>query len=92
MYLKCEKSSLDKLMAFISSSEDCEQVSGNEWVIDIYEPEPAFTLNIVFDKSGIRVDGAEYLSYSDELDGWYMSGSIDSEDELISLLRNAGAC
>lgn len=91
MYLRPDKSSLEKFRAFISSSEDCERLSDDEWVVDIYEPEPAVSLNIVFEDDAIRVDGAEYMAFSEELDGWYISGSVPNVDALEKILRDAGA-
>ena len=91
MYLRPDKDSLEKFRAYISSSADCEQLSADEWVVDIYEPEPALSLNIVFEGDKIRVDGAEYMAFSEELDGWYISGSVPDADALEEILRNAGA-
>ena len=91
MYLKPDKGSLEKFKAFISSSGDCEQLSADEWVVDIYEPEPAVSLNIVFEGEKIRVDGAEYMAFSEELDGWYICGGVSDGAALEKILRDAGA-
>ena len=89
--LKLTEKEIETLKKYLEDSEDCEKLNDGEWVMDIYEPGPSVSIDLVFDKNGVRIDGAEYLSYDEELDGWYISGEIESGERLYEILKNAGA-
>ena len=79
------------LLAYMEASEDCEKITEHEWVADIYDIETPISVDFVFKKDSLFADGAEYLSYDEEMDGYYMSGTVENADRLIEILRGAGA-
>ena len=79
------------LRAFLDSHEDAEQLSAREYVVDLYDiPEP-LSLDLVFVKGGVAVDGAAELKYDAEQDGWYMGERLDSPEAVRAALERAGA-
>lgn len=91
MKLKINAEEKKALKAYLENSEDCEKLSEKEWVMDIYDTETPASFDIVFAKESIFADGAEYLSYDEAQDGWYISGPIESAEKAIEILRTAGA-
>jgi len=79
------------LKAYLEASEDCEKLSEKEWVMDIYEGDAPASFDLVFNKDSLFADGAEYLKYDEEQDGWYIAGPIESAEKAIEILRAAGA-
>ena len=71
--------------------EDAEQLSAREYVVDLYDIDRPISLDMVFVKGGIGVDGAAELKYDEEQDGWYMGERLDSADEVLDALAEAGA-
>jgi hypothetical protein len=78
------------LKAYLENSEDCEKLSEKEWILDIYDNDTPISLDLVFNRDSIFADGAEYLKYDAEMDGWFMSGPIDTAETVLSILRAAG--
>jgi len=77
---------------YARNSEDCEFLKDRECVLDIFSIEPPVSLNLVFMKNNIvRVDGASTLCFSEEMDGWYMHTPLQSEEEIVKCLKDAGA-
>ena len=60
-------------------------------VMDIYETDTPASFDLVFMRESLFADGAEYLAYDAEQDGWYISGPIESADKAVEILRAAGA-
>lgn len=79
------------LLRWMAQDEDSEQLSNREWVTDLYGVEPPVSLDLVFQRESVFADGAEYLKYDPEQDGWYLSGPVGTADEVVQLLRRAGA-
>ena len=79
------------LKAFLDRSEDAEQLSEREYVIDLYEITVPVSLDLVFAKNGVEADGAAELLYDEVQDGWYIGASLESADAVITALREAGA-
>lgn len=77
------------LVAYLEGSEDCEKLSEKEWILDIYDNDTPISLDLVFNRESVFADGAEYLKYDDEMDGWFMSGPIDTADDVLKILRAA---
>ena len=46
------------LRAFLQACEDAEQLSAREYVVDLYDIERPVSLDLVFVKGGVAVDGA----------------------------------
>lgn len=90
MKLKLTAEERKALMAYLEGSEDCEKLSEKEWILDIYDNETPISLDLVFNRDSIFADGAEYLKYDEEMDGWFMSGPIESADDVLAILRAAG--
>ena len=91
MKLKITAEEKKALKAYLESNEDCEKLSEKEWVMDIYEGEIPASFDLVFTKDSIFADGAEYLKYDEEQDGWYIAGPIETAEKAIEILRAAGA-
>ena len=91
MKLKLTEEQIVQLRAFLERSEDAEKLTEKEYVADLYDLEKPISLDLVFIKSGVAVDGAAYLEYDEEMDGWYMGQRIDQPDVIIEALGQAGA-
>lgn len=79
------------LRAFLARSEDAEKLTEREYVLDLYDIEPPVTLDMVFVKGGIAIDGAAVLHYDAEMDGWYMGERLETPDQVFDALTRAGA-
>ena len=79
------------LLAYLEVGEDCEKLSEKEWVMDLYQGEKPISLDLVFNGKSVFADGAEYLKYDEEMDGWYIAGPVETAEEVQDLLRQAGA-
>jgi hypothetical protein len=49
------------------------------------------SLDLVFVKGGVVVDGAAELEYDEAQDGWYMGERLDSPEAVREALEQAGA-
>lgn len=90
MKLKLTAEERKALMTYLEGSEDCEKLSEKEWILDIYDNEKPISLDLVFNRDSIFADGAEYLKYDEEMDGWFMAGPIENAEDVIEILRAAG--
>jgi hypothetical protein len=63
------------------------QEEDGENILDVYEPEPAFTMEFEYTKDGVDVLAAAYLAYDEGLDGWYLADRIEDEAKLSELIR-----
>ena len=79
------------LRRFLAGCEDAEALSAREYVVDLYDIEPPVSLDLVFVKGGIGVDGAAVLKYDETQDGWYMGQRLESAGEVLKALTDAGA-
>lgn len=91
MKLKLTEAELLHLNAFLDQCPDAERLSAREAVLDLYDIERPISLNFVFVKGGIGVDGAAELLYSEADDGYYMGERIEDAECLRSLLEEGGA-
>ena len=91
MRLRLSDEELERLEAYLDSSPDCERLSKREAVLDLYDIEPPVSMNFVFVKGGIGIDGAFVLEYSEDDDGWYLGERIEDPARIRSLLEGAGA-
>lgn len=78
------------LMAFLDACEDAERLSEHEYVVDLYDIAQPISLDLVFVRGGVAVDGAAELKYDPEQDGWYMGERLDAPERVASALREAG--
>ncbi len=90
MKLRLNEKQLAQLNAYLDAGEDCERLSAREAVLDLYDIEKPVSLNIVFVKGGIAIDGAAYLLFSDADDGYYMGDRIMDADIVRETLIEAG--
>ena len=81
----------DALRAFLDGFEDAEQPSSREYVVDLYDIPVPVSLDLVFVKGGVAVDGAAELKYDAEQDGWYMGERLDNPEAVRAALVQAGA-
>lgn len=91
MHIHLNEKETAHLKAFLQTFEDCEQLSAREYVIDLFGNETPVTMNFVFVKSGIGVDGAAELKYSEEEEGYYMGDRLEDAAAIRSALEEAGA-
>lgn len=91
MKLRITKEERTALKAYLEASEDCEKLTEKEWVMDIYDCDTPASFDLVFAKDSLFADGAEYLKYDEEQDGWYIAGPIESAEKAVEILRAAGA-
>jgi len=91
MRLKLTEAELSHLNAFLDNCEDCERLSAREVVLDLYDNALPVSMNFVFVKGGIGIDGAAELKYSEADDGYYMGARIEDVQAVRSALEEAGA-
>lgn len=91
MRIRLSDGELQHLNAFLDACPDGERLSAREAVLDLYDIERPITLNFVFVKGGIGVDGAAELLFSEEEQGHYMGERVEDPDQIRAALREAGA-
>ena len=91
MRLRLTEEQAAALRAFLDGSEDAEQLSAREYVADLYDIERPVSLDLVFVKGGVAVDGAAELKYDAEQDGWYMGERLERPEDVLDALARAGA-
>lgn len=91
MKLKLTDAQNARLHAFLEGYEDAEQLSAREYVADLYEIQRPVSLDLVFVKGGVAVDGAAELKYDAEQDGWYMGERLERPEDVRAALVEAGA-
>ena len=91
MRIKLNEAQDRALRAFLTDNPDAEQLSAREYVVDLYDIDPPVSLDLVFVRGGVAVDGAAELLYDEEQDGWYMGMRIESAEAVMDALTQAGA-
>ena len=91
MKLRLSEADLALLNAFLYACPDCERLSSREVVLDLYDNERPVSMNFVFVKGGIGIDGAAELLYSEADDGYYMGERIEDAERVRAALEEAGA-
>ena len=91
MRLRLSDAELMHLNAFLDSNSDCERLSAREAVVDLYDNEVPISMNFVFVKGGIGINGAVELKYSEEEKGFYMGDRIEDVQVIRASLEEAGA-
>ena len=91
MRLRLNEQEIEQLKAFLAEFPDCEKLSEREYVVDLYDNEKPVSMNFVFVKGGIGIDGAAELLYSEEDRGYYMGERIEDAQEVRAALAEAGA-
>ena len=82
---------LSALKSFLNTFEDAEQLSDNEYVVDLYDIEPPISIDLTIGKDSIRIEGAAELKFDTEMDGWYISDRIEDAEAVRKALEEAGA-
>lgn len=91
MKIKLTEDQQDALKAYLESCDDAEALSAREYVLDLYDIAQPVSIDLVFVKGGIGVDGAAELKYDAEQDGWYMGDRVEDAEAVLAALREAGA-
>ena len=91
MRIKLSETELNHLNAYLDQCPDCERLSAREVVLDLYDNEVPVSMNFVFVKGGIGVDGAAELKYSEADKGYYMGDRIEDAQTVRAALEEAGA-
>jgi len=82
---------MSALKVFLNSFEDSEQLSEKEYVVDLYEREQPMSLDLTVGKDCLFVEGAAWLCYDEEMDGWYVGERIEEPEMVRQALSEAGA-
>lgn len=91
MRLRLNDAELQQLQAFLETCPDAERLSAREAVLDLYDNAVPLSMNFVFVKGGIGIDGAAELKYSEEEQGFYMGERIEDVERIRAALEEAGA-
>lgn len=91
MRLRLSDAELAHLKTYLETCPDSEYLSAREVVLDLYDIETPISINFVFVKGGLGVDGAIELKYSEEEKGFYMGDRIEDPARVRSALEEAGA-
>lgn len=91
MRLKLTDAQITELRDYLERSEDVEKLSEREYVADLYDIERPITLDLVFVKGGVGIDGAAELKYDEAQEGWYMGARLETPEAVLDALREAGA-
>ncbi len=91
MRIKLNEAQDRALRAFLTDNPDAEQLSAREYVVDLYDIDPPVSLDLVFVKGGIGVDGAAELLFDEALDGWYMGERLETPEQVRDALVRSGA-
>ena len=91
MKIKLNEAQVVSLKAFLNTCEDAAQLSAREFVVDLYDNARPVSLDMVFVKGGIGVDGAAELKYDEAQDGWYMGERLEDAEAVLAALKEAGA-
>ena len=91
MKIKLTEAELLHLNTFLDNCPDAERLTVREAVLDLYDIEKPISLNFVFVKGGIGVDGAAELLYSEADDGYYMGERIEDAAQVRAALEEGGA-
>ncbi len=91
MLLPLSEKEAASLRAFLEANADCEAQAENEYVADLYDLEAPMTLDLVFVKGGVRVDGACLLAYDEEMEGYYIGEPVLEIETVRRALMEAGA-
>ena len=79
----------DQLKAFLETCEDAEEVGEGEYTVDLYDTEPAISMNIEFTKDGVDVLAALFLEFDEEQDGWYLGEKTKDVEMIEKVLKQA---
>ena len=91
MLLKLSERAAARLRAFLDATADCEALSEREYVADPYDIEAPVSLDLVFVKEGVRVDGACLLNYDEAMEGYYIGEPLTDPEDVRRALQAAGA-
>ena len=91
MLLPLSEKEAASLRAFLEANADCEAQAENEYVADLYDLDAPMTLDLVFVKGGVRVDGACLLAYDEEMEGYYIGEPVLEIEAVRRALMEAGA-
>ena len=79
----------DQLKAFLETCEDAEEVGEGEYTVDLYDTEPAISMDIEFTKDGVDVLAALFLEFDEEQDGWYLGEKTKDVELIEKVLKQA---
>lgn len=79
MLIKLDPAEFALVKARLESDEDCEKTSQSEYVWDLYDFDPPVTMELELLSNGVDVLACEKLEFSEEMDGWYVSGRVEDE-------------
>ncbi len=74
--------------ARLEAFEDAEATGPEEYVADLYDCETPMSLELSLAGGAVNVLAAEYLSFDEALDGWYLSGPVGGAGEIERALKS----
>lgn len=95
MKISLTQEELSRMLAALRQSEDCEEAGDGSFTVDLFDEEPVLSLELYPEADGFSLTAAAELSYSEEMDGYYLSRQLFDEEELalvVQRLKEAFAC
>ena len=80
---------IDALKAFLNGDPDCEALSQNEYVADLYDCEKPMTVDLILSDKAVEIVAAAYLEYDEEQDGWYMGERVEDAETVKAAFEAA---
>lgn len=82
MKISLNREEREKLAAALRANEDCEENSDGSFTVDLYEPEPAISVELYPEDDGFAITAVALMEYSEEFEGYYLSDRIRDEAAL----------
>ena len=82
MDLNLNEEIMTALKQAFEESEDCEAISPDEYIVDVYDNDPPMTIDLEFTGKKIGIVACAKLLFDEEMDGWYMGERL-YDTELI---------
>ena len=79
MIIKLSKEEQERMLAAFRADEDCEENGDGSFTVDLYEPEPAVSVELYPEKDGFVMTAVALLEYSEEMQGYYLADRIKDE-------------
>ncbi|MBQ3078790.1 MAG: hypothetical protein IJC48_02160 [Clostridia bacterium] len=80
---------IEELKKFLETNEDCEALTQDEYVSDLYDGDTPLTVNLRLEDGKAVILAAARLLYDEEQDGWYMGERVEDEDLILRAFESA---
>ncbi|MBO4368449.1 MAG: hypothetical protein J5859_07020 [Clostridia bacterium] len=82
MLIRMEAARTRALWDALRADEDCEENPDGSFTVDLFDTDPPLSMEIYPDKDGYEITALLTLSYSDELEGWYVSDKLKEKADM----------